>query len=103
MTNWREVLSYRSSVQPAPEGYEEGDPPYSEDEDFDPEGKVHQYSVSYSQTEFGSGDVFGRCTREARDREGIVGLENQETYDYSGFEIDWDSIEDEGISRRRNR
>jgi hypothetical protein len=102
MTNWREVFGYRARVRPAPEGYKEGNPPYSEDEDFDPEGKVHEYAVDFEETNHGVGMLFGRCQREVIDRygSGLQELRNQEIYETDNFVINWNSLQDEGLARR---
>ena len=94
MKNWRQILSWRI---PNPEGYEEGDPPYSQDADYDPDGIPHIYRVPYSESEYGHFNVPGRCRREARDRHN-EGLENpdSEVDAHDNYSVYWEEAIDEG-------
>ena len=94
MKNWRQILSWRI---PNPEGYEEGDPPYSQDADYDPDGIPHIYRVPYSETVYGHFDVGGRCKREAQERYDS-GLDSPDTEidDYNNFTPYWNDVSDKG-------
>jgi hypothetical protein len=100
MINWREVLGYRGNVPSlrALRGYENGDPPYNQDPDFDPEGHLHVYKIPYSEDAFGTFLMTGRCKREAEERYNN-GLEDpselgQDSND--NFLSHWDQAEDLG-------
>jgi hypothetical protein len=95
MKNWRQILSWRTAN---PEGYEEGDPPYSQDADFDPDGNIHKYRVPYSESVYGHFFVEGRCIREARERyeSGLEEGYGHDSDDTNNWQPYFESIRDEG-------